>query len=113
VGTVRSQHLGEGENSGADPVLIYTAGDTGVTVIKGAALGTLGVAGGWPAAAVLYCEFSGGAIVPIMGLVSPNYPYGTTIFCWIVLPPGAQVYLVGDGANTWGASIDGAVLQDT
>jgi len=93
--------------------VIFTAPDTGVTVIKGIVLGTLGTVdvGGIPG--YLSCQFSGGA----EAVLAQSYCYGAPevypIQCWTVMTPGSQLLLYGDGTNIFTVTVDGAILVDT
>jgi len=111
VPVVRSQHLGDGESSTADPVAFFTAGDTGITVVKNLILGTTGYAVGFPTFAFILCQFSGGSLLPLLSNTQEGSPYVASGGFWVVLPPGSQLLLQGDGVNTWCATADGAVLQ--
>lgn len=91
-------------------MVIFTAGDSGVTVIKCVTLGTLGTAAPDAPTAAVTVSFSGGDEIPVIAGIGYGTAAGYTIPCWVVLPPGSTVKLYGDGANVWTASVDGAVL---
>lgn len=107
---VRSQHLGDGVNTSGAPTVLFTAPDTGVSVIKGMTLGTLGPVEELTATAYISVEFSGGTEVPVYVGGDYGETIGQSAQFWIVLPAGSQVKLYGDGTNEWCASIDGAIL---
>lgn len=113
MGTVRSSHLCDGVSGSTDPVLIYTAPAGAVPVIKGIYLSTDGTVNAFPASAFLYCQRSGGAAPILQSAIGPGYQvvYGGT--CWVVLDEGDELYLVGDGLQTWTVTVDGALLVDT
>lgn len=113
MGIVRSTHLGDAENTSLVPVTFFTAPDSGVTVIKGLSISTLGTVDSPTVPALLLCQFSGGSLAILCESFCFGYPQSFTIPCWVVLPPGTTLQLQGDGSNSWACSADGAVLQNT
>jgi hypothetical protein len=107
---VRSQHLGHASNSSLDPVLVFTAPDDGVTVIKGWAISSITNEDTENPFAYVYVEFSGGVEVAIIGIASYGELSWASEEGWIVLPAGTSVYLVGDGVNEYSCTVDGAIL---
>ena len=113
MGQVRSAHLADGHIGGAGSELIYTAPALTVPVIKCCLLSTTGVVAGFPASAFVSCQRSGGGAAILVTAIAPGYAvnYGGTM--WVVLDPGDQLYLNGDGLNEWDCTVDGALLVDT
>jgi len=111
VPVVRSQHLGDAVSTSTEETVFFTAGDTGVTVVKGLTLATATPLEELPPAAAIYCQFSGGNHVLLA--VATNFGQGTEAggIVWVVLPPGSTLSLQGDGVSTYTATADGAVLQ--
>jgi len=113
MGIVRSQHLGDNLQAAAGDILLYTAGDVGVTVVKGLSLGVQSYGSDETSSGAILCQFSGGSYVPLLTGFSEGSGQSDSITCWVVMPPGSQLFLRGDGIGIWAGSADGAVLQDT
>jgi hypothetical protein len=113
MGIVRSQHLGDAVQAASGDILFFTAGDTGVTVVKGLTLGCPVAVPTVQTTASILCQFSGGNYVPLLTGFAEFGPNSESITTWIVMTPGSQLFLRADGIDPWFASADGAVLQDT